>query len=172
MKLHGVSWAIHTDWGAQFVGRWWREIWSLLGTKLKYGIAYHLQSQGQVERMNAIISQTLRCLMSDIPDLGRWKEFLLTVEMVVNSLPNKSTGYSPLYLMYGHHPVLPIELLKEDESTNVETLSKFLERTQEVWRQARVQMEKAVAIQKSYYDKKHRDIQFSVGDLVLLSTKT
>ena len=32
-------------------------------------------------------------------------------------------------------------------------------------------MEKAVAIQKSYYDKKHRDIQFSVGDLVLLSTQ-
>ena len=32
-------------------------------------------------------------------------------------------------------------------------------------------MEKAVAMQKSYYDKKHRDIQFSVGDLVLLSTQ-
>ena len=57
-------------------------------------------------------------------------------------------------------------LLKGDESTNVETLSKFLERTQEVWRQARVQMEKAVAAQKKYYDQKHRDIQFAVGDSV------
>ncbi|MCG8453494.1 MAG: chromo domain-containing protein, partial [Spirochaetales bacterium] len=46
-----------------------------------------------------------------------------------------------------------------------------LERTQEVWHQVRVQMEKVVAIQKSYYDKKHRDIQFFVGDLVLLSTQ-
>ena len=135
----------------------------MLGTKLKYGTTYHPQSQGQVERMNAIISQTLRCLMSDIPDLGRWKEFLPTVEMVVNSLPNRSTGYSPFYLMHGHHPVLPIELLKGDESTNVETLSKFLERMQEVWHQARVQMEKAMAIQKSYYDKKHQDIQFLLG---------
>ena len=32
-------------------------------------------------------------------------------------------------------------------------------------------MEKAVAIQKNHYDKKHQDIQFSVGDLVLLSTQ-
>ena len=32
-------------------------------------------------------------------------------------------------------------------------------------------MEKAMAIQQSYYNKKHRDIQFSVGDLVLLSTQ-
>ena len=38
--------------------------------------------------------------------------------------------------MYGYHPVLPIELLKGDESANVGTLSKFLERTQEIWRQA------------------------------------
>ena len=34
VRLHGVPWAIHTDWGAQFIGRWWREIWTLLGTKL------------------------------------------------------------------------------------------------------------------------------------------
>ena len=96
--------------------------------------------------------------MSNVPDLGRGKEFLPTVEMVVNSLPNRSTGYSPFYLMHGHHPVLLVELLKGDESTNMEKLSKFLERTQGVWHQARVQMAKAVAIQKSYYDKKHRDI--------------
>ena len=34
-----------------------------------------------------------------------------------------------------------------------------------------MQMEKAVATQKAYYDRKHRDVQFTVGDLVLLSTQ-
>ena len=104
----------------------------LLGTKLRFGTAYHPQSQGQVERMNAVVSQTLRCLMTDVPDLGRWREYLSTIEMVINSLPNRSTGYSSFFLMYGYHPVLPVELLKGDEATNVETLSKFLDRTQEV----------------------------------------
>ena len=88
--------------------------------------------------MNAVVSQTLRCLMTDVADLNRWKDFLPTVEMVMNSLPNRSTGYSPFFLMYGYHPVLPVELLKGDESTNVETVSKFLERTQEVWRSQHV----------------------------------
>ena len=170
VKLHRVPRAIHTDWCAQFVGRWWREIWRLLGTKLHFGTAYHPQSQGQVERMNAVVSQTLGCLMTDVTDLYRWTDYLPTVEMVVNSLPNRSIGYSPFFLMYDYHPVLPVELLKGDESTNVETLSKFLQRTQEVWRSVRVQMEKAVAAQKQYYDQKHRDIQFAVGDSVLLST--
>ena len=171
VRLHGVPRAIHTDRGAQFVGRWWREIWTLLGMKLRYGTAYHPQSQGQVERMNAVVSQTLRCLMSDVSDLTKWTEYLPTVEMVVNSLPNRSTGYSPFFLMYGYHPVLPVELLKGDESTNVETVSKFLTRTQEVWRSARAQMEKAVVAQKKYYNQKHRDVQFAVGDTVLLSTQ-
>ena len=132
VKLHRVPRAIHTDRGAQFVGRWWCEIWTLLGTKLRYGTAYHPQSQGQVERMNAVVSQTLCCLMTDVLDLSGWTDYLPTVEMVVNSLPNRSTRYSPFFLMYGYHPLLPVELLKGDESTNVETLSKFLDRTQEV----------------------------------------
>ena len=41
VKLHGVPQAIHTDRGAQFVGRWWREIWALLGMNLKYRRVYH-----------------------------------------------------------------------------------------------------------------------------------
>ena len=109
--------------------------------------------------------------MTDVTNLSRWKDFLPTVEMVVNLLPNRSTGYSPFFLMYSYHPVLPVELLKGDESTNVETLSKFLERTQEVWRHARIQMEKAVVAQKKYCNQKHRDVQFAVGDSVLLSTQ-
>ena len=122
--------------------------------KVKYRTIYHPQSQGQVERMNAIISETLRCLVSGVLDLGRWREFLPAVEMVVNSLPNRSIGYNLFFLMYGYHPILLVELLKEDELTNVGTLLKFLERTQEVWHQARMQMEKFVAVQKSYYNKK------------------
>ena len=56
VKLHEVPRAIHTDRGAQFIGRWWREIWSFLVTKLKHGTTYHPQHQGQVEKTNAVIS--------------------------------------------------------------------------------------------------------------------
>ena len=86
--------------------------------------------------------------MTDVADLSRWKDFLPTIEMVVNLLPNRSTRYSPFFLMYSYRPILPLELLIGDKSTNVETLSQFLERTQEVWSKTRAQMEKAMAAQK------------------------
>ena len=73
--------------------------------------------------------------MSDVPDLNRRREFLPTVGMVVNSLPNRISGNNPFFLMYGYHSALPVKFLKGDESTSVETLSKFLERMQEVWHQ-------------------------------------
>ena len=91
--------------------------------------------------MNAVIFQMLYCLIIDVLGLSRQRKFLPTIEMVVNSLPNRSIGCSPCYLMYGYRLVLCVRLLKGDESTNVETSSKFLERTQEVWHQARVQIE-------------------------------
>ena len=72
--------------------------------------------------------------------------------MAVNSLPNRSTGYSPFYLMYGYHPVLPVELLKGDEIIKVESVSKFLDRQQEVWRSACANMERAVVAQQRYYN--------------------
>ena len=101
--------------------------------------------------------------MSDVPNLGRWQEFFPTVEMVVNSFSNRTTGYSPFYLMYCYHPIVPIELLKGDESTNVEPLLKFLERTQEVWSIACLQMEKAVVTQKVIMTRRYEYTIFCWG---------
>ena len=51
---------------------------------------------------------------------------LPTAELAINSLPNRSTGYSPFFLMYGYNPVLPIELIKGDEVVSNEMVSTFV----------------------------------------------
>ena len=43
----------------------WKGLWSFTRTSLRYGTAYHPQSQGQVERMNSVVEQMIRCLLSD-----------------------------------------------------------------------------------------------------------
>ena len=73
--------------------------------------------------------------------------------------------------MYGYHPVLPIELLRGDELIHNEIVSTFLVRMQDIWSKAQAQMQRSVAMQKEYYNRKHKDVRYAIGDFVLLSTK-
>ena len=59
------------------------------GDKLGFSSAYHPQTQGVVERMNSVVSQTLRCLIHESRDVKKREILLPTVEMVINSLPNQ-----------------------------------------------------------------------------------
>ena len=144
VKLHGVPNAIHSDRGPQFIGAVWKGLWSLTGTSLRYGTVYHPQSQGQVERMTSIVEQMIRCLLSDHSCKSHWKEVLPTAELTINSLPNRSNGYSPFFFMYGYNPVLPIELIKGDEIVSNEMISIFVERMKMIWQKAQTQLKKSI----------------------------
>ena len=171
VRLHGVPRAIYSDRGPQFTASSWRELWRLTGTKLRFSSAYHPQTQGVVERMNAVVSQTLRCLIHNTNELKQWDSLLPTVEMVINSLPNSSTGFSPFYLNYGYEPVTPVELIRGDETAPTEAVEVFVRRMTTGWKLARENLERSVRQQAKYYDAKHRDIGYQVDDLVLLSTR-
>ena len=121
--------------------------------------------------MNSVVSQTIRCLLHDIGNPKDWEKTLPTVELVINSLPNQSTGFSPFYLNYGYEPVTPIQLLKGDEEVKTESISSFVRRVKSDWELARENLKKSIDLQAKYYNKKHRDIEFNEGDLVLLSTR-
>ena len=105
--------AIHSDWDVQFQSQFWKELWKISGIKLRLSTAYHPQSQGLVERMNQVIEQVVRCSLGQEKRLKEWDKILPTIELVMNSLVNKSTRYLPFFLMHGHHPVTPLELLRD-----------------------------------------------------------
>ena len=127
VKLHDIPRVIYSDRGSQFVAGSWRELWRLTGTRLAYSTAYHPQTQGVVERMNSVVSQTVRCLLHNIGNSKDWEKTLPTVELLINSLPNQSTGFSPFYLNYVYEPMTPIQLLKCDEEIKTESIRFFCE---------------------------------------------
>ena len=92
--------------------------------------------------MNVVVSQTLRCLIHGTNDIKKWEILLPTVELVINSLPNSSTGFSPFYLNYGYEPVTPIQLIKGDEIANTESVASFARRIASDWRLSRENLER------------------------------
>ena len=86
--------------------------------------------------MNAVVGQTLRCLIHETNDVKKWEVLLPTVELAINSLPNLSTGFTPFFLNYGYEPVTPIQLLRGDEVATTESVEVFVQRLSSDWKLA------------------------------------
>ena len=100
-----------------------------------------------------------------------WDERLGMVEYAYNNSVHSSSGYTPFYLCYGRHPLSPVQLLSQVESKNA-AADAFLRQLEEDVTHAVEQLRRAQEQQKKYADKRRRDVEFQVGDEVLLSTKT
>ena len=122
------------------------------GTRLAFSSAYHPQTQGVFERMNAVVSQTLCCPIHDTRNVKRWEILLPTVEMAINSSPNQSIGFSPFFLNYGYEPIMPIQFLRGDESSKTESVASLIQRVTSDWNLVRENLQQSVGLQQKYYD--------------------
>jgi transposase InsO family protein len=59
MCLYGVLKTIVSNRGPQFVAHFWEQMHASFGTRLIHSSAYHLQTDGQTERINQILDDML-----------------------------------------------------------------------------------------------------------------
>ena len=60
VKHFGLPKDIISDRDARFTWRFWVELFKLLGLELKFSTANHPQTDGQTERINALLEEYLR----------------------------------------------------------------------------------------------------------------
>jgi len=63
-KLHGIHRKILSDRGPQFASKFMKEFTKALGIKRQLSMAYHLQTDGQMERINQEIGTFLQHYMN------------------------------------------------------------------------------------------------------------
>ena len=114
--------SIVSDRDTRFVGHFWRTLWKKLGTDLNFSSAYHPQIDGQTEVTNRSLGDILRSLVSEHPN--QWDLALPQAEFSYNDSPNRSTGLSPLKIVYGTNPRGVFDLrdlgMMEKRSANAE----------------------------------------------------
>ena len=98
-KLHGLPETVISDRGTQFVNGFWAHLNRILRTRALLSTAYHPETDGQTERMNAILEQYLRAYVSYLQD--DWSEWLASAEFAGNSLRSQTTNSSPFFALYG-----------------------------------------------------------------------
>ncbi|GJP84926.1 hypothetical protein CLOP_g14969, partial [Closterium sp. NIES-67] len=102
ISQRGIPTTLISDRDPKFTNKFWKELMSLLGTKLAMSSAYHPQTGGQTERLNQIVEQLLRAACKD--DISKWDFHLPVLEFAYN---NATTGQTPFFLCYGRHPLTP-----------------------------------------------------------------
>ena len=167
VRLHGIPESIVSDRDTRFTSKFWKSLWSQLGTKLHMSTSFHPQTDGQTERTNRTLEEGLRAFVSINHD--DWDEFLPLLEFAVNNAKSTSSGHSPFYLNYGEHPKLPIDTIVPN--SNVEEVQSLLDKLKLKLETAKTELVKSREHQSRSANNKRRDFVFKVGEKVWLSTK-
>ena len=65
VSMHGTPQVISSDRGSIFTSKFWDSFQKAMGTNIRFSIAFHPQTSGQVERVNQILEDMLRaCVIS------------------------------------------------------------------------------------------------------------
>jgi transposase InsO family protein len=93
LSLHEVPKMIVSDWGPQFVSKFWSELHKSWGTKLLHSSAYHPQTSGQTKRVNQILEDMLRACVLEFPQ--KWDDCLPLAEFSYNNNYQESIKMAP-----------------------------------------------------------------------------
>ncbi|MCO5576289.1 hypothetical protein L7F22_030098 [Adiantum nelumboides] len=163
-RLHGMPKSIVSDRDSKFTSHFWRATFESIGTQLCMSTAFHPQTDGETERVNRILEDMLRMYVNE--NQSNWNEYLPLVEFAYNSSYHTSIRMTPFEAMYGYNCPTPINFL--NSRNKVELSHEMLEKMDNELAKIRGNIREAQKRHKLYYDKKHRVVEYEIGDMVFL----
>jgi hypothetical protein len=164
VRLHGMPVSIVSDRDKIFTIHFWKELFRLSNTTLITSTAYHSQTDGQTERVNQCLEMFLRCSVHNTP--RQWKSWLPLAEFWYNTTFHTSLGCAPFKAMYGYDPnVTSAPMISPTDDKYVQDLLTDRQMHIDLLKQ---QLQTAQNRMKGQADKRRTDIEFPVGDQVLL----
>jgi len=137
-KLHRLPESIISDRGVQFAAEMMKELNNLLGIQTKLSMAYHPQTDGQIERINQELEQYLRVFINHRQE--QWLDWLGMVEFAYNNKIHTATKILPFKANYGQDPRMGFEGRKKGK---YEAVEKFVERMKKIQEEAKAALGKA-----------------------------
>jgi hypothetical protein len=156
VRLHGVPASIVSDRDARFTSKFWQRLQDAMGTKLSFSSAYHPQTDGQSERTIQTLEDMLRLCVLDFK--GNWIQYLPLVEFAYNNSYQATISMAPFEALYGRKCRSP---LYWDAVGDKHVLGpEMIQDTKDKVAIIRKRMLTAQSRQKSYADKRRRELEF------------
>ena len=148
-KLHGLSESIVLDRGMQFAAGMMKELNNLLGIQTKLSTAYHLQTDGQTERVNQELEQYLRVFIDHRQE--QWPDWLGTAEFAYNNKVHAATKILPFKVNYGQDPRMGFEGRRKGK---YKAAGKFVEKMKKIQKEVKAVLGKAQEEMRKFVDRK------------------
>lgn len=105
MKYWGLPRSIISDRDPHFTGKFWRELFKLMGSELHFSTSFHPQTDGQTERVNHLLEIYLRHFVS--ANQRDWAKLIDVAQFSYNLQQSEATGKSPFEIVIGQQPLTP-----------------------------------------------------------------
>ncbi|GKV19476.1 hypothetical protein SLEP1_g29735 [Rubroshorea leprosula] len=165
VKYWGLPCIIISDWDPRFTGKFWRELFKFMGSDLHFSTSFHPQTDGQTERVNALLELYLRHFVS--ANQHDWAKLLDVAQFSYNLQRSEATQQSPFEIVTGQQPLPPHYVTRGYTGASPAAYN-WAKDWQEQLDVAKVYLDKASKKMKKWADKKRRPLEFRVGDLVMV----
>ena len=168
-SLLGIPHWLHSDQGSNFESELFQELCKLLDIHKTRTLAYHPQSDGQVERFNRTCKQMIKAFVNE--NMTDWDDHLPLLMMAYRASPHESTGLTPNMMMFGEECTLPLDVMvgappRQSRACPIEYVEWLRQTLEKGHSFARRHLQVAAKHQKVYYDRKARQEKFKVGNFV------
>jgi hypothetical protein len=154
-----------SDRGSQFVARFMRELYKLLGIKLATSTAYHPQTDGQTKRVNQELEGYLHIFTSRRQD--DWDELLPLSEFSHNNHVHSSTQQTPFMVDTGRYPHMGFE--PQQPHSKLESVNEFADHMAQGLEEAKAALTKVKDKYTMHYNRCREPAPvFTQGDRVWL----
>lgn len=165
-KLHGLPDKIVSDRGSIFISKFWSSVLQQMQVSQAPSTAFHPQTDGQVERTNALLEDHLRHFCND--EQNDWVKWLPMAEFAYNNTASSSTKLSPFFAQLGFHPRFNSLVA----SSGIPAADSFVQHLQRIQASLVDSLTAAKEAQARFYNKNRRvDATYAPGDMVWLSRK-
>ena len=170
---YGAPKTLRSDQGPQFTAAVISNFLHLVGVGRHLTIPYRPESNGIVERANKEVGRHLRSLVMDQRVAETWSMSLPLIQRIINATPHRTTGTSPVRMLFGGTVSLNRGLVSESRSDDapVSTVEDYVQQLAEAQRvlldAARQHQEKVIA--EYLKDSPGNPTEFPDGSYVLVS---
>ena len=170
----GLPLCVHSDGESDLVSESMLIAYENMGIRKTQSALRHPQGNAPAERFNRYLNEALSIVLPAYTD---WPRMIPMILFAYRALVQETTGYSPFYMMYGRHPLLPLgastiapfEISPHavDAELRTSTMVKAMADTFEIVRDRQDRASRINAARRDDNENRY-PVSFAINDLVLI----